>query len=260
MTGTASDTVRGMRPTDEMEWGKRALALSLCLHAAAFLAFPALNKAAPKPQARIEVELAPPPEIASPAPEAPQLPEPVKIEKPVLRPVTPREPEPQQQAQTRTALPLLAANEESVAAETDYTAPEVAMPAPAENIPPGTSPGPTPPVDVASAPVSPPESSGGAEDDSWRGYGQLLYEYAKKNRNYPQMAIRRGLQGRVKVSVKLAIGKLVDIMVVESSGHKVLDDQALEMVRKAINELPVRESLAKKLFTVVIPVEFKLAG
>ncbi len=79
-----------------------------------------------------------------------------------------------------------------------------------------------------------------------------------RHKNYPQMAIRRNWQGRVKVSAQLDRGRLVDISLLESSGHQILDDEALGMVKKAIAEITMKDSLAKKTFTLVVPVDFAL--
>lgn len=238
-------------------WNRRALVLSLGLHALAAYYFLTHNAPPAKPPVRLEVEMA---MQSPPAPEAlvePQKPEPVKIEKPVLRQVQQERVNPTPQT-SQVALPVLTASDPAPATNQDYQAPEVAMPAAVESIPPGTSPGTEPPVASAAAPAAETASGDAVDDDALNGYGRLLYEYAKKNKNYPQIAIRRSLQGLVKVAAKLAQGKLVEVVIVESSGHKPLDDQALEMVRKAVSELPIKASLGKKLFTVVVPVEFKL--
>ena len=80
-----------------------------------------------------------------------------------------------------------------------------------------------------------------------------------KNKNYPQIAVRRNWEGQVKVLAKFVLGKLIDVMLVDSSGHEVLDKEALVMLRKAVSQLPVRGNLANKTFTITVPVDFKLA-
>ena len=99
-----------------------------------------------------------------------------------------------------------------------------------------------------------------SKEVAWEGYGQLLYEMVGRNKQYPQLAIRRNWEGTVTVSARISMGKVVDISMVDSSGHKVLDEQALKMVKKAVEQLPVQENLAHKSFTVVIPVDFHLDG
>lgn len=96
-------------------------------------------------------------------------------------------------------------------------------------------------------------------NEAWSGYGQLLYDMVSKNKRYPQIAVRRNLQGMAMVSARFERGKLVKIIVLQpSSGHKVLDDAALEMLKEAVGAIPIIGNLAKKSFTVVVPVDFKL--
>jgi protein TonB len=97
--------------------------------------------------------------------------------------------------------------------------------------------------------------------EAWNGYGQMLYEWISKNKNYPDLAIRRRWEGRAKVIARFDQGKLISVSILESgSGHQVLDDAALETLRKAANALPVKGKLENKSFTVVIPLNFKLEG
>lgn len=50
---------------------------------------------------------------------------------------------------------------------------------------------------------------------------------------YPKAAIRRGLQGELKVKILVGIqGVPLETQIIQSSGHKILDDSALEAVRK----------------------------
>ncbi len=105
---------------------------------------------------------------------------------------------------------------------------------------------------------------GAAEVDrntAWKGYGQLLYAMVSKNKNYPQLAIRRHLEGTVMVSVQFEKGRMVGITVVgQGSGHTVLDKAAHDMVEKAVKALPVRGNLSGKSFSVVVPVNFRLTN
>lgn len=108
-------------------------------------------------------------------------------------------------------------------------------------------------------------TKGGADEvdrnEAWKGYGQLLYAMVSKNKQYPQQAIRRHLEGVVMVSVRFEKGQMVEINVLgQGSGHTVLDKAAREMLEKAVKEMPVRGNLSNKSFTVVVPVDFKLTG
>jgi protein TonB len=55
------------------------------------------------------------------------------------------------------------------------------------------------------------------------------------------------------------MGKLVEIILMEESGREVLDQQAIDMIKKAVSQLPIKNALAKKSFVVTVPVSFRLA-
>ena len=81
----------------------------------------------------------------------------------------------------------------------------------------------------------------------------------ERNKQYPAIAIRRGYQGSGKVLVRFsAEGKVTSISMEKSTGQKSLDDQAIEMVKKSLNELPAPVKFKGREFRVSIPVEFKL--
>ena len=95
-------------------------------------------------------------------------------------------------------------------------------------------------------------------EEAWNGYGQQLYEMVGRNKTYPAIAIRKHWEGAVKIQAKFLAGKLVEVSIQDSSGRRVLDDEALNMVKKAISQLSVNGGLSKKNFTVIIPVDFSL--
>ncbi len=77
--------------------------------------------------------------------------------------------------------------------------------------------------------------------DTWR---RRIEEVG--NRYYPEQAKRKKLYGDLilKVSVN-ADGTIRDINVMESSGHKILDDAAISIVRRAAPFAPFDETLKK---------------
>ncbi len=95
-------------------------------------------------------------------------------------------------------------------------------------------------------------------EEAWDGYGQALYDAVSKYKNYPQIAVRRNWEGQAKARAKFVLGKLVDIELIDSSGHQVLDNEAIAMIREAIMQMPVKGGLARKSFTVTVPVSFRL--
>ena len=53
-------------------------------------------------------------------------------------------------------------------------------------------------------------------------------------------------------------GKAISVVIEKSAGQKVLDEQALEMVKKSLNDLPVPNKFKGREFRIIVPVEFKL--
>jgi len=92
-------------------------------------------------------------------------------------------------------------------------------------------------------------------------YRLALIGAAKRHRLYPPHAIERGWHGRVGVELAIgADGELAAVQVRSSSGHGVLDAQAVEMLRKAAALTPLPPALRSRAFTVEVPVVFELRG
>jgi protein TonB len=84
---------------------------------------------------------------------------------------------------------------------------------------------------------------------------------AKRYRLYPESAVERGWHGRVTVRLAFNAHGTVDAAVVRrSSGHAALDEQALDMLRKAAALTPVPPALRSHAFTLEVPVVFELRG
>ena len=122
----------------------------------------------------------------------------------------------------------------------------------------------TPPTFVAPAPVvtkpEPPKPTVNQADlDSARNqYGSALSREIAKHINYPGIAKMRGWQGVVEIDFQLdGNGKILSQKIHTSSGFPVLDNQALEMVKKSNFPVPP-EVLKSTAFNVTVPVSFKL--
>lgn len=90
-------------------------------------------------------------------------------------------------------------------------------------------------------------------------YEELLYAWMNRHKDYPLLAQRRGLQGRGSVRVRIdRDGRVIDRSVVASTGQGVLDEAALEMVRRASPFPAVPEGYAGSSFEFVAPVEYRL--
>ena len=91
--------------------------------------------------------------------------------------------------------------------------------------------------------------------------GVALIGAAKHHRLYPESAVERGWQGRVTVRLAIdADGAVAAALVRRSSGHGALDQQAVEMLRKAAGLTPLPPALRSREFSVDVPVLFELRG
>jgi periplasmic protein TonB len=243
-----------------------ALLLSLMLHGLVYSIWPNLQPSSSK-LILVQGELIPPevqdtpPVIESPPP--PELkPEPVSM--PEMPRPTRQEPapEPKQIPDTGVALPLIAEKADDAAAG-DYVVQDAPALNPRDNLPFASRPG-TTPLEQYTPPSSGTVTGAGSEEDPvdrdvLAEYGRGLRERALQFGGYPPLAQKRGWQGRVKVLVRFARNGLPQqVGVKESSGHRVLDDQAMEMVRQACKDFPLPDALSGKAFSVVVPVDFKL--
>jgi protein TonB len=91
-------------------------------------------------------------------------------------------------------------------------------------------------------------------------YGQAISQVLARYKEYPRIAQMRGWEGAVTMRLRVApSGRLIEAKVQTSSGHEVLDQQALEMAVRA-GRLPAppdglhdREEVA-----VLVPIVFRL--
>jgi protein TonB len=91
-------------------------------------------------------------------------------------------------------------------------------------------------------------------------YGQTISQALARYKEYPRIAQLRGWEGAVTMRLRVApSGRLIEAKVQISSGHEVLDKQALEMTARA-GRLPAlpdglrdREEVA-----VLVPIVFRL--
>jgi protein TonB len=184
-------------------------------------------KPEPRPEARIEpkIEIEPESRI-EPRPEPPPVaqvePPPVPIAQPRIEPVTP-----------------------PVAAATVQPAP-VAAPVP--------PPAPPQPVALKTEPsVSP------LEPGLLLIFGQSISKEIKRHQKYPPLAQRRGWEGTAEVLLQIAAdGKVTSITLGKSSGRSVLDEEALNMVRRASPLPQAPQNLRGRELTVTVPIVFKL--
>lgn len=211
---------------------------SVLLHAAIvlFAAAPAWLKPEPQEAPPLSVKLQapkPPPPVVTPKPPPP----PTTQSTPVRR-EQPPPPQPMPMVQPLASAP----NAPAIAAREE-------PPPPPREIP------------VAPPPVVPPPAPRVIDDSAALGeYSRRLTEMVGRNKQYPAIARMRGWQGTTELELKLTPdGRLLGSRVLSSSGHEVLDRQALEMVEQ-IGQFPAFPQPRDQPLTLRLPVIFKLAA
>jgi len=211
-----------------------AVLASFLLHALLFLVLPAAREfaalAPPEAQplvARVE-QLEPPP---APAPAA-----------------VPEKRKPAPQAPVRVVKPAPAPAPVAVPA---------AEPAPPKPDPVVLAPQPPPaqPAPAPSAPAAPPTI-----DPRIRGdYARRINEAAERDKVYPRVAIDNNWQGAVGLTMAIGSdGRIASLRVTQSSGHRVLDDQALEMFARAKPRVRMPAALHGREFDLELRAVFRL--
>lgn len=90
-------------------------------------------------------------------------------------------------------------------------------------------------------------------------YEELLFAWMNRHKQYPMLAQRRGLQGSGSVRVRIdRDGRVLERSLTRSTGETMLDQAALDMVRRASPFPPVPEEYAGASFEFVAPIEYRL--
>ena len=191
-----------------------------------------LERGAPEPAASIPAPPAPPAvEAAAPRPAA-------KSQRPPARPAPAAAPKPLESeavvTPTRTPVAQVAAASAAAVASAPAVGEPTAAPRPGDDA-----------LDLGSL----------------AQFRLALIGTAKRYRLYPESAVERGWHGRVTVRLAFdAEGAVAAALVRRSSGHATLDEQALDMLRKAATLTPVPPALRSREFSVDVPVVFELRG
>jgi protein TonB len=218
------------------------LALSLLAHAAAFaLIVPLAGKAvAPgRPPADLQVSLAPPAERPAPGPRSSGA----------ARPAT----KPPPGSHRATPAAEVAPSAMASPREPDASVMQRGEPGGGE----GSLPGGDAASPASAAPAPAAVSSASREADAERIIGRLNGA-VRTHFYYPPLARRKGWQGQVTVGVRVQPdGRLTDIRVIESSGHRVLDGAAVDCLVRAARLPGIRHSLEAGM-DLVLPVKYLL--
>jgi periplasmic protein TonB len=90
-------------------------------------------------------------------------------------------------------------------------------------------------------------------------YEQLLFAWMDRHKQYPMLAQRRGLEGNGAIRVRIdRQGRVLERSVDQSTGETMLDQAALDMVRRA-NPFPaVPTEYEGDGFEFVAPIQYRL--
>ena len=90
-------------------------------------------------------------------------------------------------------------------------------------------------------------------------YSSLLANAIAKYKQYPKIAQMRGWQGTVIADLEIdSKGSVMSVKIKKSSTYEVLDNEALEMIKKASPFPAPPDNLRGKNFNVLVPISFKL--
>jgi len=198
----------------------KAIGISIAIHIILMIGLPEFKKPLLKPlEMSVTISTSP---IQKPI-EQIETPQPIKKVEPVQKKIT----------------PIIDKNATSIAQPIPK---EVAPPAPAEAI--SKTPNIVPQEQVT---------------QHLESYSSLLANAIAKYKQYPKIAQMRGWQGTVIADLEIdSKGSVISVKIKKSSTYEVLDNEALEMIKKASPFPAPPESLRGKNFNVLVPISFKL--
>lgn len=225
------------------------LALSLGLHALLLLALPNLLQPKKLAPTILQVEMA---TTQAPSPRSqpeptPEPPIPVTTQKTIA-------PKPNIKPSPIKLSPAPVIDEPSKPVEHVSETPQVISSSPKAEV--------APAIVVPAPPPEPPKLAGPSQQDidtARNQYGAELASALARYKQYPKIAQMRGYQGDVLVDVQIDnSGNVTSSKIHQSSGFESLDNQALEMVKKASPLPPPPNLLRGRSFNVLVPVSFHL--
>ena len=198
----------------------KAIGISIAIHIILMIGLPEFNKPLLTPQVmNVTISSSPIQKTI----EKIEPPQPIKKVEPIQKKIT----------------PIIDKNSTSVAQPVPK---EVAPPAPAEAI--SKTPNIVPQEQVT---------------QHLESYSSLLANAIAKYKQYPKIAQMRGWQGTVIADLEIdSKGSVISVNIKKSSTYEVLDNEALEMIKKASPFPAPPESLRGKNFNVLVPISFKL--
>jgi protein TonB len=99
------------------------------------------------------------------------------------------------------------------------------------------------------------------EAGSREQYKVALIVAAKNYKRYPAQAMQNGWTGKVEIRLVIgANGMIQSAAIKTSTGFSLLDETALDMIKKAKPRVQIPPALRGKEFTVDVPVIFDLTA
>lgn len=199
---------------------------------------------APAPAATPQTEPVRPQAEEKPVPPLPAV-TPVPAPKP--RPVAKAVPKPATTARDAPSAPAVEPSAD----------PAPSSPAPSTSPAPAAPPAATAKVDPA--PGTAPPSAEAFDAGSLAQYRLQLISVARKYKRYPRVAMDNNWEGDVVVRMVIgANGMITALSVKSSSGHEVLDQQALDMFKRAKPLVAIPPALRGKEFTIELRAIYSL--
>jgi len=228
----------------------------------------------PMPESfRLELTMAEAPAVREPERPAPAAPKAAPQSTAAAQPIAPPPPEQPKVEPTptpetiQTVIQELAPMVAAVHAPSEPAEPATATvvataPMPAIVEPPGApasaaaSSEPVAPAPAVAASISRGAGGGGRADYGW--LADSIWRRASEIQRYPFQARLNHLEGRVVVRAVIRHdGHLEALAVHETSGHRVLDEEALELIRR-VCPLHMKHELGRQQVAVLVPVNYKL--
>ena len=90
-------------------------------------------------------------------------------------------------------------------------------------------------------------------------YSVILTKAIAKQKKYPRIAQIRGWQGEIIIDLEIdGQGNLIKSKIKQRSKFKILDDEGMNMIKRASPFPKPPKELESKIFNVIVPISFKL--
>src|SRR5450830_111676 len=253
-TNTTAGLIQSLAQERLLFW---CVLVSIALHALVLLGMS--SRRTPAPAAKtllvLTARLAP----FAAAPRAPSQPKPVlpappeSASAPRTAPAKPSATPAPAVKRTAPAEPIKVPHPESALAAPGAEASAAPSAAPIQTRPAAQAPGGSPATEAAA------KSGNEADKGTLEQYRMALIVATRRYKRYPAIAMEKGWQGRVEVHMVIgANGMIASASIRTGSGHDILDNQALEMLKNGKTTVPIPASLRGREFSIDVPVIFNL--